>query len=324
MTETQGRSMTIIDGLLVSQWSRGLFEEMRRGGLTAANCTCAVWEDFPAAMARLAQCKTFFAENSDIITQVYTSADILRARAENKVGIFLGWQNTAGINDQIAFLQLFHELGVRVMQLTYNTQNLSGSGCYESHDGGLSDFGREVVDELNRLHVLIDLSHVGEKTADDTIRHSKDPVCYSHVGCKTFKDHPRCKSDEQLRFIAGRGGFVGATPFPPLMARGPASTLDDFLDLVEHVVGLVGEGRVGIGTDFSQGEPYTPDYWVRDKGYARRLVDFGVLKFPDGLEGSADYRNLIPLMERRGWKEGRIRGVMGENWLAFLRDVWGT
>jgi len=315
--------MIVIDGLIVSRWSRGLFEDMRRGGLTAANCTCAVWEDFVSAMRKIAECKRFFEENSDLIQQVYRAEDIAIAQREDKVGIFLGWQNTSGIDDQIPYLRLFHELGVRVMQLTYNTQNLSGSGCYEGQDGGLSDFGREVIDEMNRLRIVIDLSHVGPRTADDTIRLSKQPVCYSHIGPRALKDHPRCKTDEQLRFIAERGGFVGVTPFTPFMARGPESTLDDFLAVVDYTIALVGEDRIGIGTDFSQGDPYTPDYWVRDKGYARQLTDFGTVKYPDGFERSSDYPNLASAMEQRGWKESRIRRVMGENWLHYLREVWG-
>lgn len=315
--------MTIVDGLIVSRWSRSLFEDMRRGGLTVANCTCSVWENFEGAMARIAECKLAFEDNADLITQIYTVADIRRAQESGRVGIMLGWQNTSGIEDQIPFLRLFHELGVRVMQLTYNTQNLCGTGCYESRDGGLSDFGREVVDEMNRLRIVIDLSHVGTITADDVIRHSRQPVCYSHVAPKALKDHPRCKTDEQLRFIIEKGGFVGATPFPPFMPKGPDSSINDFIDMLEYMIEITGETRLGFGTDLSQGDPYTPDYWVRDKGYARKLTDFGVVKYPVGLETSADYPNLVAAMERRGWKESRIRRVMGENWIDFLAEVWG-
>jgi membrane dipeptidase len=316
------RDLVTIDGLIVSRLGRDVFEDMRLGGLTAANCTCSVWENFEGTMRRVAECKRLIEDNSDLVLQVYTTDDVVRAKKENKTGIFLGWQNTSGIEDYIPYLQLFHELGVRVMQLTYNTQNLLGSGCYESKDGGLSDFGREAIDEMNRLGILIDLSHVGPVTADDAIRHSKRPVCYSHVAPSALKQHPRCKSDEQLRFIADRGGFVGATPFPPFMAKGPDATIDDFVDVLEHMIRVVGEDRIGFGSDFSQGNPYTPDYWVRDKGYARQLVDFGTLKYPDGLDGSATYPNLVTAFERRGWSDRRIEGVIGGNWLSFLKEVW--
>ena len=318
------KDLTVVDGLVVSRWSRSLFENMSRGGLTAVNCSCSIWEDFRGSMIRLAEYKALLRANSDLVMQVYTTEDIRKAKAANKVGIYLGWQNTSGIDDQIAFLPLFHELGVRIMQLTYNTQNLCGSGCYEQRDGGLSDFGRDVIDAMNALGIVIDLSHVGSVTADDAIRHSKVPSCYSHIAPRALKDHPRCKTDEQIRFIIDRGGFVGVTPFPPFMPRGAASTIEDFIDVLDYVINLAGEGRVGIGTDFSEGSPYTPDYWIRDKGYGRKLTEFGELAFPDGFGTSAEYPNLVAAMQRKGWSEKRIRAVIGENWIGYLGEVWRT
>ena len=148
---TQYDDAILIDGLVIARFSRDVFEDMRKGGITAANCTCSVWHDFRATMANIAQWKRWFAEHDDLITQVYTTDDIRRAKAEGRVGIMLGWQNTSGIDDDIGNLVLFRELGVRIVQLTYNSQNLVGSGCWESHDGGLSDFGRHAIDEMNRL-----------------------------------------------------------------------------------------------------------------------------------------------------------------------------
>ena len=138
-------SAIIIDGLIVSNWSRSVFEDMLKGGVTAANCTCSIWEGFESSMQNLAQWKGWFRDHNDILLQVHQAKDISRAKAENKVGIILGWQNTSGIEDRIDYLSIFRDLGVRVMQLTYNTQNFVGSGCYESEDSGLSDFGRDAV-----------------------------------------------------------------------------------------------------------------------------------------------------------------------------------
>src|SRR5262249_4223048 len=151
---------------------------------------------------------------------VHKTSDIQRAKEEGKVGIILGWQNTSGIEDQLGYLQLFKELGVHVMQLTYNTQNLVGTGCYESRDSGLSDFGREVVDEMNRVGILVDLSHVGPKTSGEAILYSKKPVAFTHCCPAGLKKHPRNKTDEQLKLIADRGGFVGVTMYPWFLKRG--------------------------------------------------------------------------------------------------------
>ena len=135
----------VIDGLIISDFSRAIFEDMRKGGLTAANCTCCVWEGFTETMRNVARWKKLLRDNSDLITQVYTTADIVRAKSEGKTGIILGWQNVTGIEDQLGYLQLFKELGIGIIQMAYNTQNMVGTGCYESRDAGLSDFGREVV-----------------------------------------------------------------------------------------------------------------------------------------------------------------------------------
>lgn len=317
-------SAIVIDGLIISNFDRAIFEDMRRGGLTAANCTCSIWENFRGSMDNLARWKRHFRDNADLITQVYTTEDIARAKREGKTGIILGWQNITGIEDQIGFLALFKELGVGVMQMAYNTQNLVGTGCYESHDGGLSDFGRDVVAEMNRIGILCDLSHVGPRTSEDVIRASTKPVAYTHCLPAGLKAHARNKSDEQLRFIAQRGGFVGVTMFPPFLKRGPASTVDDYVEAIEYSIGIAGEDQVGIGTDFTQGYGREFFEWItHDKGYGRKLTDFGEITNPEGIRTIGEMPNLTAAMERRGWGEGRIRKVMGENWVRLLKEVWG-
>lgn len=318
------RELTVVDGLVVANFGRAIFEDMRRGGLSAANCTCSIWEGFRATMDNVARWKGWFREHSDLITQVTTSADIARAKREGKTGIILGWQNLTGIEDQIGYLQLFKELGVGIMQIAYNTQNLVGTGCYESRDGGLSDFGHEVIAEMNRLGILCDLSHVGAKTSEDVIKASKKPVAYTHCLPGALKAHPRNKSDEQLRFIVERGGFVGVTMFPPFLRRGTESTVDDYVEAIEYVIKLCGEDQVGFGTDFTQGYDRKFFEWItHDKGYARKLTEFGEIVNPAGIREIKDYPNLTAAMQKRGWKESRIRKVMGENWVRLLKEVWG-
>lgn len=300
------RELTVVDGLVVANFGRAIFEDMRRGGLSAANCTCSIWEGFRATMDNVARWKGWFREHSDLITQVTTSADIARAKREGKTGIILGWQNLTGIEDQIGYLQLFKELGVGIMQIAYNTQNLVGTGCYESRDGGLSDFGHEVIAEMNRLGILCDLSHVGAKTSEDVIKASKKPVAYTHCLPGALKAHPRNKSDEQLRFIVERGGFVGVTMFPPFLRRGTESTVDDYVEAIEYVIQLCGEDQVGFGTDFTQGYDRKFFEWItHDKGYARKLTEFGEIVNPAGIREIKDYPNLTAAMQSAA---GRNRG----------------
>lgn len=317
------RDSIIFDGLIVSKWGRDVFEDMHRAGITAANCTCSLWENFPGTMANLIQWNRWFRENDDILLQVHKIEDIARAKKENKVGIILGWQNTSAIEDQLGYLEIFRDLGVKVMQITYNTQNLSGSGCRETRDGGLSDFGLDVLHEMNRLGILCDLSHVGPKTIEDVILQSKRPVAFTHVCPAALKENPRNKTDEQLKLISGRGGFVGITVYPWFLRRGNDSTIEDFVEAIEYVINLIGDERVGYGTDFTQGygDDFL-DYLGSDKGYGRRVVPVSSAVFPAGLETIGDTPNITATMLARKWPESRIRKVMGENWVKFLGEAW--
>ena len=209
--------------------------------------------------------------------------------------------------------------------MTYNTQNLVGSGCWEDRDSGLSGFGREVIDEMNRLGMLIDLSHVGPRTSSEAIAYSKRPCAYTHVAPRGAFDNARNKTDEQLREIIDRGGFVGVATYPPFMKTGANTTLDDCVELFEYMIDVCGEANVGIGTDSTQGHGDEFFDWLRqDKGYARRAnPGRGRAPFVKGMETLADYPRLTQAMGRRGWPESRIRAVLGENWLRFLGESIG-
>ncbi|MCY3703273.1 MAG: dipeptidase [Rhodospirillales bacterium] len=316
----------LVDGLIISRWSRSVFEEMRAGGVTAANCTCSVWEGFRVTMENVARWKRWFGEHDDLLLQVHGTDDIRRAKREGRTGIILGWQNTSALEDKAEFVEVFRDLGVRVMQLTYNTQNLVGSGCWESHDGGLSDFGRDVIDEMNRCGVLVDLSHVGPKTSADAVSHSAKPVAYTHCCPSGVMEHPRNKTDAEMRAVVERGGFVGVATYTPFLPWGDETTVDQCVEVFEYVIDVAGEDAVGIGTDFTQDQDVAFFEWLsHDKGHGRLLMPGTprVPHQPKGLATISEFRNLTAAMVRRGWSETRIRKVLGENWLRFLGDVWG-
>jgi len=165
----------IIDGLIIAKWDRALFEDMRRGGLSAANCTVSVWEGFADTVANIADMKKLIRDNSDLVTLVRSTQDIADAKKNGKTGIILGFQNAHAFEDNLGYIEAYADMGVRVVQLCYNTQNLIGTGCYE-RDGGLSGFGREAIAEMNRVGIMVDLSHVGAKTSEEAILASKKPV----------------------------------------------------------------------------------------------------------------------------------------------------
>lgn len=321
---TLHNNSTIIDGLIIAKWDRALFEDMRRGGLSAANCTVSVWEGFADTVANIADMKKLIRDNSDLVTLVRTTQDIADAKRDGKTGIILGFQNAHAFEDNLGYIEAYADMGVRVVQLCYNTQNLIGTGCYE-RDGGLSGFGREAIAEMNRVGIMVDLSHVGGNTSQEAILESKKPVCYSHCLPSGLKEHPRNKSDEQLRFIADHGGFIGVTMFPPFLKRGIEATVDDYIEAIDYVSNLVGEDCIGIGTDFTQGYDKGFFDWItHDKGRYRELTKFGPILNPLGIRTIGEFPNLTAAMEKAGWSETRIRKVMGENWVRVFGEVWSA
>jgi len=317
------RNSIIIDGLIIAKWNRDLFEDMRKGGLSAANCTVSVWDDFQETVDNIVDMNRLIEANDDLVMKVRTTADIRRAKAAGKTGILMGFQNAHAFEDQLGYVQVFKDLGVGVVQMCYNTQNLIGTGCYE-RDGGLSGFGHEVVAEMNRVGIMCDLSHVGAKTSEEVILASEKPVCYSHCLPSGLKAHPRNKSDEELKFIADHGGFVGVTMFTPFLKNGVDSTIEDYIEAIRYIVDIVGEDQVGIGTDFTQGQDKAFfDYLTHDKGYARELTQFGKIVNPAGIRTVGEFPNLTDALLRNGFSETLTQKIMGENWVRVLAEVWG-
>nr|WP_319557097.1 dipeptidase [uncultured Vibrio sp.] len=313
----------VIDGLVIAKWDRALFEDMRKGGITAANCTVSVWEGFQNTVNNIVEMNNLLEENNDLVIKVRTTDDIRKAKQQGKTGVMMGFQNAHAFEDQLGYVQVFKDLGVGVVQMCYNTQNLVGTGCYE-RDGGLSGFGHEIVAEMNKVGIMCDLSHVGAKTSKEVILASEKPVCYSHCLPSGLKDHPRNKSDEDIKFIADHGGFVGVTMFAPFLKNGIYSTIDDYVEAIAYIFDLVGEDQIGIGTDFTQGHGQPFFEWLtHDKGYARRLTNFGEIINPEGIRTLGEFPNLTEALLRHGFSETQVRKIMGENWLRVLGEVWG-
>ena len=313
----------VIDGLICAKWNRELFEDMSKGGLTAANCTVSFWENFQGTVDNIVEMNQLIEESSDLLMKVRTTRDIYRAKEAGKTGVMMGFQNAHAFEDQIGYVKVFKDLGVGIVQMCYNTQNLVGTGCYE-RDGGLSGFGREIVAEMNDVGMLCDLSHVGPQTAKEVIDESKKPVAYSHCLPSGLKEHPRNRSDEELKYIADNGGFVGVTMFTPFLRAGVNATVDDYVEAIQYIYNIVGEDAIGIGTDFTQGHGQDFfEYLTHDKGYARRLTRFGEIINPKGIRTVGEFPNLTEALLRNGFSETQVRKIMGDNWVNLLKDVWG-
>ena len=316
----------IIDALQISNWGEAVFRNMRRGGLTAVNCTVSVLENFRQTIANIIEWDRVFNEYSNLIMPVRSSADIQAAKKAGKTGIIFGFQNTTAIEEDIGLLSIFHTLGVRLIQLTYMEANLVGQGCLERIDAGLTHFGLEVIDEMNRLGILIDLSHVGYRTTMDAIEASAKPVAFTHANPQSLCSHARNKPDDAIKALAKKGGVIGATLFPPFLPSGNDSTIEDFMDVIEYLVEMVGIDHVAIGTDFTEGQPREFFDWLlsgKSKQGPAMALDFPI-RNPNGIQNSADFPNLTDALLTRGYTESEAGKILGENMVRLFKDVWNA
>ena len=322
----------VIDGLNVSNWeSAAVFERLRAGNITAINATVATWENFVQTMAHLAAWMRRFRTRHDIV-QVKETADIYAAKELGKTGIILSFQNASPIENELDRLGLFLALGVRVIQLTYHETNLLGSGCWERNDCGLSNFGVDAVREMNRLGIVIDLSHVGPKTTMDAIELSEQPVAITHANARSFCDHPRNKEEEALKLLAEKGGVVGATSFANFLPKEFDSTVEDFVDAIDDMVERIGIDHVAIGTDSTHDQPL--EFWhyiVSQQGtkfpstFADGSVPYTELSFqPKGIDSPAEFPNLADALAKRGYRAEEITKLLGGNWMSLFERVWNV
>ena len=317
----------VIDALNVSNWqSPAVYQSLHNGGVTAINATIAVWENYRECMDNIVGWLHRFRTDERLV-QAKSVRDILSAKEDGKVGVVLGWQNASPIENDLNRLAMFHALGVRIVQITYNERNLLGNGCYERTDDGLSNFGVDAVKELNRLGILIDLSHVGDRTTLETADLSEQPVACTHANARDFFPHVRNKTDDALKEIALKGGVIGANAFPPFMPKGFQSKLEDYVDAIDDLVERVGIDHVGIGTDFTQDQPKAFFDWLfsqQGTKYQERPVRYpDPLVHPEGMETPDKFSNIAVHLARRGYGQEDITKVLGGNWLRLFRQVWG-
>ena len=316
----------LIDGCNPSNWDEPtVFDNLAAGGVTACNATVAFWEGFEETVDTFARWLRRFRVMEDRLVPVRSVADIELAHATGRIGIILGWQNLSPIEGDLARLEVFQALGLRVAQLTYNIRNLVGNGCFERRDDGLSLFGLEAVRALNELGILIDLSHVGDERAREAIEASAAPVAFTHANLRSFFDVPRNKPTDLVRAVADRGGVIGANAFPQFLPGGYDATLDDFLDAIESLVEVVGVDHVGIATDFCEGRDLDYWRWLRAlHGTFQRGIP--PVPRPDpsvaGLDTSADLPVVVQALAARGWSADDIDKVAGANWLRLFSAEW--
>jgi membrane dipeptidase len=304
------------------------FQAVRESGMTAINLTVSVGE-YEETKQAIAYWKEEIRRYSSNFVLVEKHADIGRAKREGKLGIILGFQDGKMLGQELARVEEFYKLGVRVIQPTYNIANLIGDGCLEKRNAGLSNFGREVVKRMNDVGLAIDLSHCGDQTTADAIALSSKPPLITHSGCRELFRHPRNKEDRELRAMAERGGVVGIYMMPYLGGTDYA-TEEMLLNHIEHALKVCGEDHVGIGTDQSVMPILeTPEYIkrLRETVIARKKAGIAApgderpiyikeLNYPRRLEGVAVG------LARRGHSSAVIEKVMGGSFHRAFREIW--
>lgn len=314
-----------------------VLRDAHASGLTAVNVTLGYVsgdaDPFEQSVRDIAQMDGWVREGCHDLLKIYTAEDIPRARAEGRIGVIYGFQNAAMLGTDVNRVDLFADLGVRVIQLTYNPANGLGDGSTAAENRGLTPFGRDVVERLNARRVMVDLSHSGERTCLEATQVSKQPISINHTGCRALNDLPRNKTDEELALVASKGGFVGIYFMPFLNPTGHA-TAQDVVAHIDHAVNVCGEDHVGIGTDGATTAIDDLDAYksvLAAEVAARRKAGVSAagerpdtLPFVVDLRGVNQFRDLAERLQRRGYSARRIEKIMGQNFLRYAREVWGA
>ena len=314
----------IIDGLQYCNWSRAVFEEMRVGEVTAVHVTVAYHEGFRETVQSIADWNRRFIDHADLICHANSAADIEAAQASGRTAIIFGTQNPLPIESDLGLVEIMHTLGIRFMQLSYNNQSLLCSGWQEPIDSGVTRFGRQVIAEMNRLGMVIDMSHSGERSTLEAIDVSARPITVSHANPSWWRDTARNKSDAVIRALAKRGGMLGFSLYPHHLKNGSACTLAEFTSMVCDVADRIGTEQIGIGSDLCQGQPDAIVQWMRigrwtfpPAGSADASATFPAQ--PKWFETNRDFGKIGEGLAAAGFNAREIDGILGRNWFRFMQ-----
>jgi len=311
-----------VDGLQFCNWSRKSFEDMRAAGLSAVHATVAYHEGLRPTLDRIVAWNWRFRDHADLIMPGRNAADMMRALSTERTAIILGLQNPLPIEDDLGLVTVLHELGIRVMQLTYNNQSLLGCGWQEAEDSGLTRMGREVIAEMNRLGMLIDLSHAGERTALEAIAASKRPVAVTHATPSSWRAGRRQVSETLMRALADRGGMLGLSLYPHHLRDGSETTLAAFCEMAARTAEIVGMRHLGIGSDLCLDQPDSVLAWMREGKWTRATEPVRFPAQPAWFRDSRGFLNLAEGLRAAGFAADDVEAVLGTNWQRFFRAAF--
>ena len=320
----------LIDGLQYANWSEKIFRQMNEGGVHAVHVTITYHETFRETVLNIEKWNRWFEKHPDLIFHGRTADDVALAKKMGRTAIFFGSQNPSCIEDDIGLVEILHTLGLRFMQLTYNNQSLLATGCYEDDDTGLTRMGRAVVTEMNRVGMVVDMSHSGERSTLEAIAHSTRPITISHANPHNWHAALRNKSDAVLKALGESGGMLGFSVYPHHLKGGSDCKLQSFCDMIARTADLMGEDHIGIGTDLCQDQPDSIVEWMRT-GRWTKTIDYGegsaaapgFPAMPDWFEDNRHFGNVAKGLATAGLTKAQTDKIMGGNWHRFFASSFG-
>jgi len=319
------KKIAVIDGLQYANWSDRIFRQMRDGDVVAVHVTICYHESFRETVANIAAWNRRFDQFSNLIFPFHSAGDVARAMKEGRTAIVFGCQNCSPIENDIDLVHICRQLGIRFMQLSYNNQSLLASGCYEAEDTGITRMGRQVIREMNRVGMAVDMSHSGEKSTLQAIDLSERPIAITHANPAKWHPVPRNKSDAVLKALAESGGMLGLSLYPHHLKSGSACSLASFCRMIAETVELMGVDHVGFGSDLCQDQPDSVVAWMRN-GTWTRDVDFGegapgaegFPEQPDWFRDNTHFRAILEGLRKVGFSQEELQKLAHGNWLRFF------
>ena len=320
----------IIDGLQYNNWSEDIFRQMNEGGVSAVHVTICYHEDFQEMVENVIAWNRLFDEYSDLIFQGRSSDDILKGADEGRTAIIFGFQNCSPIEDNIGLVEICHQLGVRFMQLSYNNQSLLATGCYEEDDPGITRMGRQVISEMNRVGLVVDMSHSAARSTLEAIEISSRPIAITHANPLFWCDALRNKSDDVLKALAESGGILGFSMYPHHLKNKSACLLEEFCEMIARTAEMIGVERIGMGSDLCQNQPDRVVEWMRngtwstDRDFGEGSANSaGFPEQPEWFRDNRDFINIFSCLRRKGFSENEVKRIAGLNWLEFFEKSFG-
>ena len=317
-----------IDNLQYCNWSRDIFLINREAGLNAVHVTLVYHEDYDEFLQRVKEWDRFFQENSDLIFLGKTFEDITKAQSDNKTAIFFGFQNCSPIEDDINLIEKVHEHGCRFMQLTYNNQSLLATGCYEKNDSGVTNFGREAIKEMNRVGIVVDMSHSAEKSTLDAIEISEKPIAITHANPSFWHQALRNKSDFLLKKLSESGGILGLSLYSHHLKDGTNCKLENFCEMVAKTAEIMEVKNIGIGSDLCLNQPDSVVEWMRNGTWSKSTnygegskKKPGFPEQPDWFLDARGFDNLESGLKKVGFNKQEVEGILGNNWFNFYKGI---